>query len=189
MTDGKVTLTVTAASDDAKDTLVYTWKKGDEAIEGAETATYDVVVDEANRAAFDQTFKASVKATRNGAETEAKELAFRVVDSVAHEPTVTPEASAYVLRKGAAAIKATIDATAVVSDEIEYQLFEALYDENEEANNRTNDVAVGEPIISTDKTVIANVRVEKGGRYYFKVTNRVATATPAIVYSTEITVA
>ena len=41
----------------------------------------------------------------------------------------------------------------------------------------------------TYKTVIANVKVTEGGRYYFKVTNRVATATPAIVYSTEITVA
>lgn len=189
LTDGKVTLTVTAASDDVKDTLVYTWKQGDEAIEGAETATYDVVVDEADRAAFDQTFKASVKAIRNGAETEAKEFAIRVVDSVAHEPTVTPEASAYVLRKGTAAIKATIDATAVVSDEIEYQLIKAAYGENEEVNDRENDVAVGEPVVSTDKTVIANVKVTEGGRYYFKVTNRVATATPAIVYSTEITVA
>ena len=93
------------------------------------------------------------------------------------------------LRKGAAAIKATIDATAVVSDEIEYQLIKAAYGENEEVNDRENDVAVGEPVVSTDKTVMANVKVTEGGRYYFKVTNKVATATPAIVYSTEITVA
>lgn len=187
LVEGKATLRVTAIPADAKDTLVYSWT-----VDGAEVGTgaaYEVTVANEDLAAYDKIYKATVKATRNGAESEVKEFEFRVVDGVAHAASIAPEFLSYIRRKNAAVLKATVDATTVVSDEIEYQLFKETYlAEDEEPNDRSNDEAVGDAITVTEKNFVASVTVADAGRYYFKVTNKVDNATPAISYSEVITV-
>lgn len=179
------------------DTLVYAWSKknasGDFESLNTNTADYSIAfgeLDDEAKGLIDESYRVSVKATRNNAETNAQVIDYRVTD-VAH-----PFASAALsettkdLRTGRTFDLKVVLASVIngqICDKVKYQWFKIAYgDDEEDINDRSNDTAMSEAA-EVAKADVANIKltISTSGTYYCKLINCVNGTESEPVYSEE----
>lgn len=148
------------------DKITYTWSEGDlEQPQNAVTNngvanSYSAAVVEASRKLYDETFKVTVIASRNGDTTAPIEKTFRVT-SVAQVPTaVAHDREATIVSGTPVTISVDTATTGIISDELTYQWYRITADAEDE------DFLIENATGST-------LEVDAAGAYYCLVTNHV----------------
>ena len=186
--EGRFTLEATGLTDrfdndlGIGDKITYTWSEEDqtdpiiaEAVnhigDNGESDTFTLEDPVTNRESFDHIITLQVAASRNGAATssadvEANTKKFRITDSAqvpkvsAHEREVTLDAT------GHATLSVDVDVQGIVSDELTYQWYKIIADEQGAEDPGANDMLISG---ATGDTIV----VDSAFRFYCLVTNHV----------------
>ena len=174
-----------AVDDDPLNTTTYAWEKDDVDLE-VNAPSIDVEVEDADRKNYDEVYKVSVYDSRNGDDTEIKEVSFRVTDRAQELTVQNPYDGVLVKRIKKEYVQGNelvveLDLSEALHDEIQYQWREHKADIDGEGQvlefDPSNDVDVANAsgvITDFENDKISFVpSFERGeyGDYYCAITN------------------
>jgi hypothetical protein len=186
---GVAVLSATGSTPQDGDKITYTWYHvGEEdAVQTAETeieisnSLNIPEVGASDRALYDEQYKVSVYASRNGDSTDVQTYTFRVTDP-AHQPIVSPNGTQFDLIPGTElTLSAKIQVDDIVADEITYTWYKMVVSpdagEDLTINDPTNDLRISEldavAVYDTETKAVddISVSIDVAGTYYCVVTN------------------